>query len=457
MNNMNKRILIVDDEEIVRFALSEKLRENDFSVIEAFDGRNAVDVFGREVVDAVLLDLRMPDMNGIETMQELKKIDPDVPIIIVTAYGDIPTAVQAIKLGAYDFIEKPPQISKLIVTLQRAVEKLELQRMVKRLDTTFDTSLELLMGKSKVIKKVIEQIKQVSWTDMSVMLQGETGTGKSFIANTIHNVSKRAAKEFVRVDIGLIPETLVESELFGYEKGAFTGAERKKNGYFELAHGGTIFIDELQNMSPVVQTKLLSVVEEKRVYPLGSVKPLDIDVRIITATNKDMKKIVAENKFREDLFFRLGEFIITLPPLRERLDDIPFFARKFMIEAEMEMNKQIKEIDNDALDYLRQYDWPGNIRELRNVIRRAVLLSEDGVIRNTHIELKKEDGDEKKETLGVSSLFPLKAAVADTEKKALRYALHITQGNKKKAASLLNIDYKTLLSKIKEYGIFPME
>jgi DNA-binding NtrC family response regulator len=457
MNNMNKRILIVDDEEIVRFALSEKLRENDFSVIEAFDGRNAVDVFGREVVDAVLLDLRMPDMNGIETMQELKKIDPDVPIIIVTAYGDIPTAVQAIKLGAYDFIEKPPQISKLIVTLQRAVEKLELQRMVKRLDTTFDTSLELLMGKSKVIKKVIEQIKQVSWTDMSVMLQGETGTGKSFIANTIHNVSKRAAKEFVRVDIGVIPETLVESELFGYEKGAFTGAERKKNGYFELAHGGTIFIDELQNMSPVVQTKLLSVVEEKRVYPLGSVKPLDIDIRIITATNKDMKKIVAENKFREDLFFRLGEFIITLPPLRERLDDIPFFARKFMIEAEMEMNKQIKEIDNDALDYLRQYDWPGNIRELRNVIRRAVLLSEDGVIRNTHIELKKEDGDEKKETLGVSSLFPLKAAVADTEKKALRYALHITQGNKKKAASLLNIDYKTLLSKIKEYGIFPME
>ena len=454
---MNKRILIVDDEEIVRFALSEKLRENDFSVIEAFDGRNAVDVFGREVVDAVLLDLRMPDMNGIETMQELKKIDPDVPIIIVTAYGDIPTAVQAIKLGAYDFIEKPPQISKLIVTLQRAVEKLELQRMVQRLDTTFDTSLELLMGKSKVIKKVIEQIKQVSWTDMSVMLQGETGTGKSFIANTIHNVSKRAAKEFVRVDIGVIPETLVESELFGYEKGAFTGAERKKNGYFELAHGGTIFIDELQNMSPVVQTKLLSVVEEKRVYPLGSVKPLDIDVRIITATNKDMKKIVAENKFREDLFFRLGEFIITLPPLRERLDDIPFFARKFMIEAEMEMNKQIKEIDNDALDYLRQYDWPGNIRELRNVIRRAVLLSEDGVIRNTHIELKKEDGDEKKETLGVSSLFPLKAAVADTEKKALRYALHITQGNKKKAASLLNIDYKTLLSKIKEYGIFPME
>ncbi|HAK87739.1 MAG: hypothetical protein A2X55_09460 [Nitrospirae bacterium GWB2_47_37] len=451
------KILIVDDEEIVRFALSEKLEENGFSVLKAFDGRNAVDVFGREAVDAVLLDLRMPGMNGIETMHELKRLDPDVPIIIVTAYGDIPTAVQAIKLGAYDFIEKPPPISKLIVTLQRATEKLELERKVKRLDTTFETSLELLMGRSKVMKRVIEQIKQVSWSDMSVMLQGETGTGKSFIANTIHNLSKRAGKEFVRVDIGVIPESLVESELFGHEKGAFTGADRKKKGYFEFAHGGTIFIDELQNMSPIVQTKLLSVVEEKKAYPLGSVKPLDIDARIITATNKDMKESVAENKFREDLFFRLGEFIITLPPLRERSDDIPFLSRKFMIEAETEMNKQIKEMDDNALDYLTRYNWPGNIRELRNVIRRAVLLTEDGVIRNTHIELLIEESDEKKETLSVSSLFPLKAAVTDTEKRALRHALRVTNGNKKKAASLLNIDYKTLLSKIKEYGIFPVE
>ncbi|HCZ11443.1 MAG TPA: sigma-54-dependent Fis family transcriptional regulator [Nitrospiraceae bacterium] len=451
------KILIVDDEEIVRFALSEKLEENGFSVLKAFDGRNAVDVFGREAVDAVLLDLRMPGMNGIETMHELKRLDPDVPIIIVTAYGDIPTAVQAIKLGAYDFIEKPPPISKLIVTLQRATEKLELERKVKRLDTTFETSLVLLMGRSKVMKRVIEQIKQVSWSDMSVMLQGETGTGKSFIANTIHNLSKRAGKEFVRVDIGVIPESLVESELFGHEKGAFTGADRKKKGYFEFAHGGTIFIDELQNMSPIVQTKLLSVVEEKKAYPLGSVKPLDIDARIITATNKDMKESVAENKFREDLFFRLGEFIITLPPLRERSDDIPFLSRKFMIEAETEMNKQIKEMDDNALDYLTRYNWPGNIRELRNVIRRAVLLTEDGVIRNTHIELLIEESDEKKETLSVSSLFPLKAAVTDTEKRALRHALRVTNGNKKKAASLLNIDYKTLLSKIKEYGIFPVE
>ncbi len=451
------KILIVDDEEIVRFALSEKLKENGFSVIEAYDGRSAVDIFGREAVDAVLLDLRMPGMDGIETMQGLKKLAPDIPIIMITAHGDIPTAVQAIKLGAYDFIEKPPQISKLIVTLQRAIERLELQKRVKRLDTTFDTSLELLMGRSEVIKRVIEQLKQVSWSDMSVLLQGETGTGKSFIANTIHNLSRRAGKEFVRVDIGVIPEGLVESELFGHEKGAFTGAEKKKKGYFEFANGGTIFLDELQNMSPIMQGKLLSVVEEKKAYPLGSVKPLDIDVRIITATNKDMKESVAEKRFREDLFFRLAEFVITLPPLRERLDDIPSLARKFMIEAEMEMNKQIKEIDDDALNYLMHHDWPGNIRELRNVIRRAVLLCEDSVIKKTHIEVMIKEGSEKTKDHYVSSLLPLKAAVADTEKRALGYALQITQGNKKKAASLLNIDYKTLLVKIREYGIFPME
>ena len=231
-------ILIVDDEEIVRFALSVKLKEHGFSVIEACNGREAVDICLKEDIDAVLLDLKMPEMDGIETLQELKGHNNDVPVIIVTAYGDIPTAVQAIKLGAYDFVEKPPQVSKLIVTLNRAMEKVELEKKIRNLDSTLESSFEWLMGRSSAMKRVIAQIKQVSNSDFSIILQGETGTGKSFLANIIHNLSRRAGKEFLKVDISVIPESLIESELFGHEKGAFTGADRKKKGYFEAVREG---------------------------------------------------------------------------------------------------------------------------------------------------------------------------------------------------------------------------
>lgn len=270
------------------------------------------------------------------------------------------------------------------------------------------------------------------------------------MANTIHNLSKRAGKQFVKVDFGVMPESLIESELFGYERGAFTGAERKRKGYFELAHGGTIFIDELQNVSAFMQSKLLSVVEERKIYPVGRIDPVEIDVRIIAATNRDIRKSIIENQLREDLFFRLGEFIITLPPLKERRGDIPFFANKFLNEAAVELNKQMKEIDEEALNYLNYYSWPGNIRELKNVIRRAVLLSDDGVVRKSQIKFSIEHRYEEKES-GV--LFPLKDALISVERKTIRDALVLSNGNKSKAASLLNVDYKTLLNKIKEYNL----
>ena len=443
-------ILIADDEEIVRFALSVKLKEHGFSVMEACNGRDAVDICMKEHIDAVLLDLKMPEMDGIETLQELKENNNDVPVIMVTAYGDIPTAVQAIKLGAYDFVEKPPQVSKLIVTLNRAIEKAELEKKIRNLDSTLESSFEWLVGRSQAMKRVIAQVKQVSDSDFSIILQGETGTGKSFLANIIHNLSRRAGKEFLKVDISVIPESLIESELFGHEKGAFTGADRKKKGYFEAVREGTLFIDELQNMTPYVQTKFLSAIEDRKIFPIGSTRPVDINVRFIASTNKDMKKSVMNKEFREDLFYRLGEFIITMPPLREHMEDIPFFVHKFLIDAAMENRKQIKEFDDAAMDCLSGYQWPGNIRELKNVIRRAVILSEDGVIKQRDVRFLLREGENSNET---PALFPLRKAVTAVEKKAIKEALHLNSGNKSKTALMLQIDYKTLLTKIKDYNI----
>jgi DNA-binding NtrC family response regulator len=377
-----------------------------------------------------------------------------VPVVVLTGHADIPTAVEAIKLGAYDFLTKPPQLNRLILAIQRATEVSELQKSVKQLDASVETSLEWVFGKSTAIKKIIKQIRQVAWTDFSVIIQGETGTGKSVVAQSIHNLSKRAEQPFQIVDVGVIPETLIESELFGHEKGAFTSADKKKKGFFESANSGTIFIDELENMPQNMQAKLLRAVEEKKIYSLGSTKPLDIDVRIIAATNTDIKESVRVRKFREDLFYRLGEFMIVLPPLKERTEDIPVLANKFLAEASIELSKQMREMDDAALDTLKRYPWPGNVRELKNVVRRAVLLSDNGAVSPEHLEFLIQDRWEEKDALPFLPLKEVSALAAkDAEKQAIKRALSATKGNKTKAATMLEVDYKTLLTKIKEYNI----
>ncbi len=456
MSQEMDRILIADDNRMELIAISDNLKDYGFNTIEATSGREAIAVFQKEQPPLVLMDLQMPGMNGIETMQEIKKINPDVPVIIITADGDIPTAVEAIKLGAYDFIIKPPDFDRLALTLQRAAEKFELDKRVKMLSSEVETSLEYLLGKSESMKKVIQQIHEISQSNFSLILQGETGTGKSFIARYIHHLSLRTEGPFVTVDIGSIPETLVESELFGYEKGAFTGASKKKKGFFETADGGTILIDELQNLSPYVQGKLLMAVEEKTITPLGCTNPLKTDVRIIGATNKDIITSVKEEKsFREDLFYRLSEFMIYLPPLRERLEDIPFLAEKFIREAAEDLNKEVHTISEDVLSHLKNYSWPGNIRELKNVIRRAVLLAKEKVIGTDHIDfLIKDKNKSFQESRSISisddtdNLPSLN--LIELEKIAIKKALEKTSGNKTKAASLLNISYVTLYRKIKQ-------
>ncbi len=444
------KILIVDDDGDLRAIVRDVLKEEGFSVIEAKEGLSAIKLFKSNLPDAVLLDMKMPHMDGLSTMRELKKLDGTVPIIILTAHGDIPTAVEAIKCGAYDFTVKPPDFNRLIITLKRAIERRALEVELERANTVLESSLESHFGKSPSMKTIVKQIRQVARTDFSIIIQGETGTGKSVVAGTIHNLSKRVGKAFVSVDIGLIPDLLVESELFGYKKGAFTGAERDKAGYLEASHGGTLFLDELENMSAHVQGKLLSFIEKKKIYPLGSTTPLDIDIRIIGATNKNIRDCVMRKEFRQDLFYRLSEFIITLPPLRERSEDIPFFARKFLFEATGELNKQISEITDEALGLLLKHHWPGNLREMKNVMRRAALFTDSSVIGKECIEILIRGQNEDRSSL---STFPLKDAVKQLERNMIREAMERTTGNKSKAAELLDISYKSLLDKIKEYDI----
>ncbi len=446
-----EEVLIVEDNIDVRNSLAKILTSRGYSPIETSDGKSALELFRKITPAAVLLDLNLPDSNGIEILQKMKSINPDIEVIIVTGVGDIEVAVSAIKFGAYDFIVKPAKADRISLTLKRAIEKAELGKNCKKLGGFLENQLETLLGRSSTIQQVIEQIRQVATSDFSVIIQGETGSGKNFIARIIHNLSSRSGRPFVSIDIGAIPESLVESELFGYEKGAFTGADKKKKGLFEISGSGTVLIDELQNISLLAQSKLLRVVEEKSFYPLGFTHPVEMKARIISSTNADIAQSVREKKFREDLFFRLGDFMIKVPPLRERIEDVPFLAEMFFREAAEELNRQMHEISGEAMSLLTGYSWPGNIRELKNIIRRAALLSADGIVRPENIQFL------IKEPSVITPMLPLKElsgiAVRDTETKAILQALRLTQGNKTKAAALLKIDYKTFFRKLKEYEI----
>ena len=426
------------------------LESRGLTSIEASDGVQAIDICRKERPSVVLLDMRMPKMNGIETLRELKRLDSDLPVIIITAHADVQDAVNAIKLGAYEFIVKPPDFERLTLLIRRAMEKYELVRGFKKLDATIDNSLESFLGSSNGMKKVIEQIKRVASTDFSIIMQGETGTGKTTVSRMIHNLSKRSRNPFVSVDVGSMPETLVESELFGHEKGAFTGADQKKKGFFEVAAGGTILIDDLQNVPLHTQSKLLRTVEDRKIFPIGTVMPVEIDVRIIVATNIDAHKAMQENKLKSDLFFRLSEFIIDIPPLRERVDDIPYLGRNFMLEVAAELNKPMREIAGEAIDRLKRYAWPGNVRELKNVMRRAVLISESDVITAAHLEFLIGGGYVSKIYSPLLQRELPTLNLRELEQIAIKRALELASGNKTEAASLLQIDYSTLHRKLKQ-------
>ena len=340
--------------------------------------------------DMMLVDIKMPEMDGMEVMRQAKDLDPDLPVVIITAYAEIHGAVKAIKAGAHDYLSKPFDNQEVIRVIHRALAERELKRRLKELSSRIkeNISLKEMMGPSDTVARVISEVNRVAESDFTVVIIGETGSGKEVIARAIHQASPRSKGPFIPVDCGAIPEALLESELFGHEKGAFTGAEVQKPGKFELAEGGTLFLDEISNMPLGSQAKLLRVLQEKKVYRVGGTKPINVNVRLLAASNRDLHDLTVSGTFRRDLFYRINEFTIVIPPLRERKEDIPYLAKRFLDMANIELKKGVRGFSESALNVLFNYNWPGNVRQLRSTIRRAALLADD-LITEKHLDLKR--------------------------------------------------------------------
>ena len=411
----------------------------------------------------MLTDVKMPGMDGWELLKKAKDLDPDLPVVMITAFADIPGAVGAIKEGAHDYLPKPFDNYEVIRVVRRALAERELKRKMSELSSRLQENLPLreVMGPSDAVARLISEMNRVAKSDFAVVIIGETGSGKEVVARAIHRASLRAKGPFIPVDCGAIPETLLESELFGHEKGAFTGAEVQKPGKFELAEGGTIFLDEISNMPLGSQAKLLRVLQEKKVYRVGGTKAITVNVRVLVASHQSLLDLSAAQAFREDLYYRLSEFTIQVPSLRERKEDIPYLAKRFLDNANVELKKYVKGFSESALNVLFSYNWPGNVRQLRSTIRRAALLADD-VIEEKHWDLvrapvpgmaftPKVEGEPWK---GLSLREIVQQSTTAVEREVLVHVLKVTGGNKAKAARLLKIDYKTIHEKVKKLGIF---
>ncbi|MCD4820353.1 MAG: sigma-54 dependent transcriptional regulator [Candidatus Cloacimonetes bacterium] len=437
-------ILIIDDEKHMRLILSKILKDSGYKTIEAKDGKEALEQVQKIDPDLILLDYKLPDLNGVQILEKVKQINSNICVIMVTAYGDIKHAVAAMKLGAYDYLTKPFDNEEILLVIKKALENQELTQEVKYLRKKIqeDDSAKQIIGESEIIKKILKQIELVSKSDISVFLEGETGTGKDLMAKLIHDKSNREKKPFIAVDCGAIPETLFESEMFGFEKGAFTGALTARAGKFEQAHEGTIFLDEISNLPLSLQPKLLRVIQEKKVQRIGSNKQFKIDVRIIAASNQNIVDDVKSGKFRNDLFYRIHEFSIKLPTLKERIEDIPLIAKYFLNNEINKYEKKIKGFDSKAIKKLMNHCWPGNIRELRNVIRRAIILCENDFITADHLLFTNFEIDEA-ELLDQSDLT-IESATKIAKTKVIKKAILEAKGNKTEAAKILGVSRRQL-------------
>jgi DNA-binding NtrC family response regulator len=477
-------VLIVDDDPALLQALPEalRLRMSGLTVDTADSAAAALDRIGARDYDAIVTDIKMPGMDGLALLDEIRARRPDTPTLMITGHGEHALAIGALRGGAYDFIQKPIDRDYVVASLQRAIQVSELRRRCKEQQRALEhrandleqtvkertrelqetkkviaTPLKWLAGTSPQMVRIVDQIKQVADSPLTILVQGETGTGKELVARAIHHLSGRRKKPFVAVDCGAIPDTLIESELFGYERGAFTGAHQRKDGQFRLAEGGSLFLDEIVNIPLTTQAKLLRALQERQAQPLGSLRPVRVDVRIIAASNVSLDREVKEGRFRQDVYYRLNEFVISLPPLRER-DDILDLANEFLAEASIEFGRPCREICDAAAEALLNHNWPGNVRELRNVIRRGILVASD-VIRVEHLSFVPPDAahapKHRAEPIpdGSSLKEIAETAAADAEQQAIRQALGRSRGNKSEAARLLRTDYKTLHIKMKQYGI----
>ncbi len=453
-------VLIVDDDQDLREILARLVRKEGFTPLTAADGGSALELLRLQGAEVMLADVHLPDRDGLELLQKAREMDADLPVIMITAYAGVNQAVAAMRAGAYDYLAKPFQHREVIRLLRRALEERQ-RRRGSETGPARDSGccLRESMGPSDAVGRLITDVNRVAQSDFSVVILGETGSGKELVAAAIHRCSPRAAGPSVAVDCGAIPESLLESELFGYEKGAFTSADAKKVGKLEVARGGTLFLDEISNLPPGSQAKLLRVLQEKTIQRLGGTIPLKVDIRLLCATNQDLEEVVAAGSFRRDLYYRLNEFSIQLPPLRERQEDIPYLAGRFLDQTNAELHKEVQGFSGSALEALSSYLWPGNVRQLRSVIRRAVLLARD-LITPGHLNIM-GTGAPAQPTPPLalaswreSSLKEIVRLNVDrVEKEVLTQVLQHTHGNKAKAARMLSIDYKTMHLKVKQHGI----
>lgn len=454
------KILVIDDEKLLRWSLEQNLSKEGYTVFTAEKGLEGLSIYKEEMPDVTLLDIHLPDVSGITVLEGIKELNHNAIVIMITAFGDVQTAVKTIKLGAYDFLEKPFNMEKLKILVSKALETVSLRREVSqfRHQVSSKFGFDNFIGQSDEMKKIFNLLGKIALSDAStVLLEGESGTGKDMCAKVIHYQSSRADKPFMEINCTTLPDTLVESELFGYEKGAFTDAKATKKGLFEMASGGTVYLDEIGDMVPATQAKLLKVIENKTFKRIGGTQDIKVDLRIITATNKNIQEEVRKGNFREDLFYRLKVIPITLPPLRERSDDVLALAKYFINQFNTEFKKNVKGFGKETAKCFLEYPWPGNVRELKNVIERAMILENEEHILPAHLPLELTSKEIMTQNVkGIEIKIPPGGIdIEGVEKELIRQALDITRGNQTKAAKLLNLTRDTLRYRMLKFGFLP--
>lgn len=451
---MKSKILIADDEARIRRVMTLLLKEEGYEVMAVENGQDVLNVLLSFQPDVVLLDQQMPVLTGVETLEQIKNIRPNQVVIFVTAFGSVALAVDAVKKGAYDFIEKPFDNDNLILKVRRAVEHCSMKGEIRNLKNKLKETGSFIVGEDGGLKQVIAQVKRVAETNATVLVSGESGTGKELIAHAIHRYSNRSDAPFIAVNCGAIPLSLMENELFGHEKGAFTDAKEAQAGTFERANGGTLFLDEIGELPMDAQVKLLRVLEERKITRIGGKRSIPVDVRIVAATNRNLDEEVKKGNFRLDLLYRLNVFTIQIPPLRERKGDIPHLVDFFIQKHNNALNLSVQNITNAAMEKIRTYDWPGNVRDLENAIQSAMILTPDGTIQTEHLPLRVK-GYEQVDTTSVVETEggSIREINAQVEKEIILEALKKHNYNRTLTAEALNISRKTLFNKMKRYGL----
>lgn len=449
-------ILVVDDDSAHRTMLRTLLSGWEYTIFEADDGTSAIEQVHEQPFDLILMDIRMIKISGLEALTAIRAYNPAIPIVLMTAYASVETAVEALKSGAYDYLPKPLNFDELKITIERAMDhsglKEENRLLRESLDTQFDS--QDIIGRSSSMVKVLETVAQVAPSDATVLITGESGTGKEIIAGAIHHNSLRKNGPYIKINCAAITETLLESELFGHEKGAFTGAYKRKEGRFRQADGGSLFLDEISEMSTAMQAKLLRVIQEREITRVGGEEVIDVDVRVMAATNKELMEEIESGRFREDLYYRLNVVSVKIPPLRDRREDIPLLAQHFLKMFSEKNNREIKGFTPQAMDNFLKYGWPGNVRELMNAVERGVVLTQTEYLDERVLSMAAEVEEFEAEMISENGI-PGDVPLDEIERVAILKALDLAEGNKSEAARRLGITRQTLLKKLKKYGVSP--